>query len=146
MSATLRVWKAFEVVINGHVVAGGSRSKPVEITVAGSVLDDTKSMADSTTWTAWTTGSGVALTDFDYLYIESDQDVWLELTADVGAEVGTVVFAKQIKANEPFDLLHDDAYANYTANFGSGTADVVDRVRIRNISGNTANVRVVLVT
>jgi D-arabinose 5-phosphate isomerase GutQ len=34
--------------------------------------------------------------------------------------------------------------ANYTNNFGGGTADVIDQIRVRNESGGSGTVRILL--
>lgn len=144
--ATLRVFKYFELAVGNKPVVGGSRVKPTEITVTGLPLDLPKSLAPETTWNAWL-GSDGPISDWDYLWIESDKDVTIELMADANAGVGTVVFAKEVKASEPWDILHDDAMANYTANFASGAMDVIDRIRVRNRhASDTATIRLVLVT
>lgn len=146
MSSTLRVYQGFELAVGNAVFNGGSRSKPVEITVDQRPLDLPKTLAALTTWNAWLASDG-PIADFDFLYIESDHDVTIELMADSNDGVGTVVFAKQIKAGEPWMILHDDAYANYTANFGTGTLDVIDRIRVRNFhASDSAVIRLVLVT
>jgi hypothetical protein len=145
VTVVLSVYKAMNLPIGGGVLDRGSRSAPIQITVDGLHEELRKTLATATTWDVWSAGANV-LADFDYLWIESDQDVSLELTCDVGGEVGTVVFAVIVKAGRPFDLLTDDAVALYTANFASGTTDVIDRLRIRNASGSTANIRVLLVT
>jgi hypothetical protein len=146
MSTTLRVYQAFEMVVGNVPVTGGSRSKPVEMTVAGLPLELPKSLGPELTWNAWL-GSDGPISDFDFLWIESDKDITIELMCDANDGVGTVVFAKEIKANEPWSILHDDAMANYTANFAAGTMDVIDRIRVRNRSvTDTAVIRLVLVT
>lgn len=145
--ATLNVWKGYELTVDGEQIVGGSRSAPVQITVDGKRAELYRSLATSTTWTVWDgTDAQEPLANFDYLFIESDQNVLLELTVDKGGEVGIVVFALEIQANRPFDLMADDAMALYTANFATGTEDVIDRIRIRNVSGSTASVRVMLIT
>jgi hypothetical protein len=145
--ATLYYTQYFEVTIDGVKVSGGSRSLPEEITVDGDVLDTTKSLATATTWDVITFSSSVALSNFDFLYVSSaDQPVYLELTADAGGENGTTVFAIEVQAGQPFTLGSDDCYENYTANFATGTAGVIDRLRIRNVSGSTSDVRVVAIT
>lgn len=144
---TLNVFQAYELTIDGEQLVGGSRSAPVQITVDGKRVEYYRSLATATTITPWTgTDSSAAISNFDFLYLESDQNVFLELTADSGGEVGTVVFAIEVQASRPFMLCSDDAYAIYTANFSTGTEDLIDRVRIRNVSGTTANVRLLLVT
>lgn len=139
--ATLKVWKAFELDPN---TKGGSRSAPIEIEVGGQKIDKEFTLATSTTLDLWT--SADVLTNFDYVWIEADQDLYIEWTCDRGGEVGTVVFGDIMEANTPWDRFYDDALALYTANFATGTADVVDRIRLRNVSGSTANGRFVLIT
>lgn len=146
MSYTLRVFQAFEVVAGNQSESGGSRAKPTEITVDQLPLELPKILAGLTTWNAWL-GSDGPIADWDFLWIESDHDVTIELMVDANAGIGTVVFAKEIKAGEPWCLLHDDAYANYTANFAAGTKDVIDRIRVRNFhASDIALIRLVLVT
>lgn len=145
--ATLRIIDYFEVINpDGETVRGGSRSAPIEIECDGLVSDVWKSLADATTWDAWAAGASEGLTDFDLLWIWADQDIRVELTVDANNGVGDELIAFLVEAETPFRLIYDDALANYTSNFAAGTADVVDRVRIRNVSGSTAKVRRVLVT
>lgn len=144
--ATLYRYLAYELTVDGETIAGGSHSAASQVTVDGKRAELVKSLATATTWDVWEAGSEEPLSDFDYLFVEADQNVLLELTCDKGNEVGTVVFAKEIPASKPFDLITDDAMAAHTADFGAGTEDVIDRLRIRNVSGSTATVRVLLVT
>lgn len=140
----LRVWKAFELELPSRKVTGGSRSAPLELTVDGRNLDKDFSLATSTTLDIWTSSEPV--TNFDYVWILADQDLYVEWTCDRGGEVGTVVFGDIIESNTPWDRFYDDALAVYTANFATGTADVIDRIRLRNVSGSTATGRFVLIT
>ena len=145
--ATLRVYDYWEVTdADGIEHRGGSRSAPIEVSVTPIVDDRTKSLADSTTWDAWITGAEEAMTEFDFFWMIADQDVRVELTVDKGNEVGDEVLVLLVEANTPFRLFYDDALAAYTADFAAGTADLVDRIRIRNVSGETAIVRRVLIT
>lgn len=143
--ATLKRWLYWELDLPSIKHFGGSRSSPTEVTVDGYVIEHKFSLAATTTKSIWN-GTSDELTNFEYLYIESDQDVRIELTVDVGNEVGDELWAKIIKANQPFDIMEDDALAVYTANFATGTADVIDRLRIRNAGSTAANVRIVMVT
>ena len=146
MSQTLRVWTAFEVVIDGKAIAGGHRSKPQEVTVDDPYIDVTKAIAVTTTWDAWGFSTEEAFSSFDFLWIESSLDgVLVELTTDKGDEVGNESFVIELKADKPFVLFTDTGRANYTADFAGGSADLIDRVRIRNPSASTvANVRFAL--
>lgn len=143
--ATIRVWQAFDTLGVEPPVEGGDRARPVEITVGGQSLEFKFSLAATTTKAVWN-GTSDLLTNFEFLWIESDQDIYAELTVDVGNEVGDELWARYIKANQPLCLFEDDGIANYTANFATGTADVIDRLRVRNPGSTAANVRIVLVT
>ena len=145
--ATLYLTQYFEVVVDGVKVAGGSRSTPEEITVTGAVKDATKVLATLTAWDFWITGADEPLTDFDFFYISSDVDVYVELVCDTGNNVGREDFAIEIRAGVPFILTKDEALALHTVDFaGTETEDVIDAIRVRNVSGGNATVRCVLVT
>lgn len=146
MSQTLRVWTAFEVVIDGISHAGGHRSKPQEVTVDDPYIDVTYPIAVTTTKDVWGFSTEEAISSFDFLWIESSLDgVLVELTTDKGGEVGDESFVVELKADKPFLLFTDTGRANYTADFAGGSADVIDRIRIRNPSASTvANVRFAL--
>lgn len=147
MSASLQLYMSF--VLNdgeGNIIRGGDRINPVSVaTVSGPYIDLHKALADSTTWDAWTGGdSDSALSAFDFLWIESDLDVFLELTVDQNAGVGREEIAFTLLAGVPFILGSNVGKANYTADFAAGSDDVIDRIRIRNENGDdeTANIRV----
>ncbi len=146
--ATLRIYQRFEAIIDGAPVAGGDQHIPAERdTVGDGFVDNRKVLTESSSWTAWTAGSGDALTQFNFLWIESDlNDVYVELTCDANNGVGRGQFVICLKADKPFVLHSNTSLANYTANFATGTADVIDTIRIQNPTGTgaTANVRVFL--
>lgn len=125
---------------------GGDRMNPVAIEIDGVYADLRKSLATSTTWDAWASDAEEPVTDFDFLWIESDQDVLVELTCDQNNGVGREEMVIEVIADKPWYLCSDDSHALYTADFAAGTADVIDRIRVRNVSGSTANVRVFLAT
>lgn len=142
--AILRAWKAWQLIGARAADAGGSLTEPIDITVDGLIEHKVIQLANNTTVVLWDSAESIAT--FDYFYIKSDQDIRIEWTCDRGAEVGTVVFADLIESNTPWDRFYDDALASYTANFATGTVDVIDRIRVRNISGSTANIEYVLIT
>lgn len=144
--ATLRVLSYFEALLGNELVHGGSRSEYREITVSQPHFNQTKLLAAETTWDAWEAGAEEPISDFDFLFIESDlSGVMVELTADKGGEIGTRVFTIGLIANIPLMLPSNLSYANYSADFGAGTLDLIDRIRVRNKSTTlTANVRVAL--
>lgn len=146
MSTTLYVWQAYELEVDGVKTVGGSRAAPASITVDGKRKEWYRSLATSTTAVVWDgTNADEPIGNFDFIYVQSDQALILELTVDKGNEVGTQKIAFQVQAGLPFQLLSDDAYAAYSS-ISSNTEDVIDLVTVRNISGQTANVRVELIT
>lgn len=145
--ATLDYYIAFSFPApDGEVISGGSRTAPESITVDGNHKNISRSLANNTTIDVWITGADESVTDFDFAYFVSDQNVYLELTVDKGNDVGREEIAIELQAGIPFALTSDDAYALYTTDFAAGTADVIDQIRIRNVSGSTANVRAMIVT
>ncbi len=148
MATTLRFWRYFQLQVNGVTHKGGHLSTPVTVSLDGDVFDVTNTIAATTTWDAWTSGAEQSVTDFDFLYIESElDDVLVELTIDNAGDVGDEIITIQLKKDIPLILGSDTGYANYTADFAGGTLDVIDRIRIRNpSSASTAAVRVLLAT
>lgn len=142
---TLRQYTYWEATdASGEDYRGGSRSCPVETTIDGYIEQKTVSLADDTTLDLW--DSSGSLTDFEFFWLKADQDVQIELTVDRGAEVGTVVVAIILPANKDFVLNEDGGLANYTADFATGSADVIDRLRVRNESGEVTTLEYALVT
>ena len=144
---TLRLLTYFEFEkSDGRVVYGGSRSKYQELTVSDPCFDEEKSLAVNTTWDAWGFTTEQPISDFDLLWIMSDKSgLYVELTTDANNGVGDEIYTVPLAANIPLILSADDSYANYTADFAGGTADVIDRIRVRNPSGNSAGTAIVRV-
>lgn len=140
--ATLHIYDAWELVGSGK--KGGSRTQPIELTVDGYVDHDKVSLATATSLTVW--NSAEALTNFDFFWLQADQDLKIELTVDRGAEVGSEELVIVQEANTPFRLIYDDALANYSGTLSGGTADVIDEIVIRNESGSTAVVERAIIT
>ena len=145
--ATISLYQYFETTIDGKKILGGSRGAPSSITAAtGDYLDLTHTVATATTWDVWTSGAE-EMNDFDFLWVKSDiAGTYLELVCDEDATNGTTQFAIALAAGVPVTLARDDAMSNYTINFGGGTADVIDTVRVRNDTGGNAIMRAVLIT
>lgn len=148
--ATLRALAYFDAP-GGNITPGGSRSLYKEFTVSEPKFDQTKLVAhgpSGTTWDAWGHTSEDPISDFDFLFIVSDlSGVLVELTCDKGGENGAVPFVLGLIAGFPLMLGSNVSRALHTADFQSGVADVIDRVRIHNPSTTTsANVRVALFT
>lgn len=144
MALSVKYVSYFEVAANGVVIRGGSLS-PVSISAGSDLIhDQTVTLATATTTTLFNDTEDIA--DFDFLFIVSTQDVYLELTTDLDNSVGDELYTLPLTANVPFVLARDDSYANYTANFGGGTLDTIERIRCRNISGSTATIRTVAIS
>lgn len=83
------------------------------------------------------------LSDFDFLWIQTDFDVMLELVTDAAAAIGRQSFTLGLKGSgiagkygAAFVLDRDDSYANYTISFGGGTLDTIDRLTVKNLSAS----------
>lgn len=115
-----------------------SRSKPEERDY---------SIADAATQNCWdpvavdTENPG----SFGFLAIWSDGDVDVAFHCDDGGEVGKVVFTLRVTQDVPLILGADDSYANVGVDDAfSGTLDVIDRIYIKNSSGTTRKIKVII--
>ena len=80
---------------------------------------------------------------FGFLAVVSDGAVDVEFICDDNAGVGKNVWTHRVTASLPFMLGADDSYANPGADDAfSGTIDLIERITIKNSSGAS---RVVLV-
>lgn len=80
---------------------------------------------------------------FSFLEIWADGLVHVEFTVDDGGEVGKVVFTLPVIADLKFQLGSDASFANPGADDAfSGTLDLIERIRIKNLSGATRKVQV----
>lgn len=142
---TLRIYDYWELTdANGAPHHGGSRSEPVDVEIDGYIDDDVISLATAYQVTLW--NSAEAITEFDFFWLVSDQDLKLELTVDRGADNGLEELVVIVAAGTPFRLIYNDALANYSGTLSAGTADVIDEIVVRNESGSTASIRRVIVT
>ena len=149
MAAAVQVFQYVEVTIKGRQIRMGSLQAAQVITLGDdAVLDRTNSIAHNTTWDVWVSSDteNEPMTDFDFLGVESDQDIYLELTTDDNGTQGAEQYVIEIKANIPWFLESDAGDSDYTADFAAGTIDVIDRIRVRNESGSTALIRVLMLT
>jgi len=107
------------------------------------------SLADATTQNVWDplAVDNEVLDDFDLLIVRADQSVDLEFVGDDGGEVGKVIFTLRVVKDIPLMLGADDTYANPGADDAfSGTLDLLERLRVRNDSGSTAAIKIILAT
>lgn len=148
--ATLSLYAAAQFTVGSVNIAVGSRGGAYSIAVDGQhqLLNRVLEGNTATTWDAWESGSETAIADFDFLWVLSDQAVLVEVTADKDGTYGTRVFVHEAQANVPLMLTSDDCLSNHTADFEApaGSADVIDRIRIRNLSGSDATIQFLIVT
>lgn len=145
--AAINVYTFFETTIDGVRVTGGSLTTPTAVTAASEVKhDQTFSIANGGTQELFDVDDDIG--DFDFLWILSDQsDVLLEIVVDDDADNGESYQVKELFAGLPFILGSDDALASDgTVSAFTGTADLIERITVKNSSGSTAKVRVFAAT
>lgn len=158
--ATVNLYNYFTVSIDNVTYKAGSLSTAQTLTAADGVIFDqtykiSSTSGPSVTTEIWTddlmTG---ASTDFDFLWIQSDQDAKIQLVAseDVSDQLGFVV---NLKANIPYVLVED-----LSSDLSGGTdmtnidtweanwdlAATIDRIEYTQSSGSDAKVRVIAIT
>lgn len=143
MTASLHIYTFAAVKIDGETREFGRIDRPASIAVAGQLVEKTVNVAASTTVKLFDTS--LDLSSFEAVLVASDFDVMLEMVTDdngtYGDEPATIGIRGSGVANEygvPHILGRDDSYAGYTKNFGGGTLDVVDIIRVRNLSSTQA--------
>lgn len=144
MTYILRVYEQMEVGIGSDTFKCGSRSAPKEVTLTNGIVFDVKTqIAVNGMWSAW--DSTQTPTQWDVLFISSDQDIYVEFLA------GSVTFAKAVTSGFPLILSQrstgQGAYTGYnTSDMTGGAETAISRIRIYNRSTNStsANVRMVL--
>ena len=162
--ATLSLTTHFTVDIDdddSHTITGGSTTATDSITITH-YFDKRYSITNSTLTEIW---NDTMLGDFDFLWVESDQAVELQLVCNEGGTLaGSDIqngFCVKLIAGVPFVLGSDDSrhtgdMAGTFNESNHGTeidtwestwgADVIDRIECYNSSGSTANVRVFAAT
>lgn len=128
---------------SGQSRALGDLGTALQLSVTGRVFDQTFSIGTSTAVKVFDIDEDLG--DFDFLCITCDFDLMLELVTDddgnVGEEFCTMGLLGTGKANKhgiPFILARDDSYANATVAFAGGTLDLIETIRVKNLSGSQA--------
>ena len=88
------------------------------------------------------------MTNFDFLLAWADGNVDLELVTDEAADNGDEAGTVRLVENMPFLLGADDSYANVTGvdALGTGTLDVIDKIRVKEVSSATRKLKVIMAT
>ena len=162
--ATLNLTTHFTVDIpddDTHTITGGSTTATDSLTITH-YFDKRYAITNSTLTEIW---NDTLLTDFDFMWIESDQSVELQLVCNEGGTLASSNiengFCVKLIAGVPFVLGSDDSRnmgdmagtfneSNHQAEIDTWetvwSADTIDRVECFNTSGSTANVRVFAAT
>ena len=165
--ATVNLYNYFTVSIDNVTYKAGSLSTAQTLTAAdGVIFDQTYSVANTTLTEIWSddlmTG---ASTDFDFLWIQSDQDAELQFVCNEGGTLSSSNiengFVVKVLANIPYVLSADDSrnMGNMAGAFSEGnhqieidtwestwTADTIDRIEFYHSTSTTARVRVIAIT
>lgn len=116
---------------------GKGKLQPISLAaIEGKTFEREYTVATTTTQEVFNVTNDLG--SFDYLEVVSDiSGVYVELTTDQNGSVGDEFYTIELVAKLPLILFGDGSYANYTSNFGGGTLDAIERVRVRNVSGST---------
>lgn len=118
----------------------------VEKTIAGvTAYEQKRRVVNNTTVSMWSSGAvGEALTDFDFLALWVDTgSVEVELTCNDG-DAAEAIFTVTVTADCPL-VLGDDA-SRYNTGALTGTADVIDLIRVKNSVASNVVVSLFLAT
>lgn len=164
--ATLSLTTHFTVSITDaddeRTITGGSTSASDSITITH-YYDQRFSIANTTLVELWS--DSTATSDFDFLWIESDAAVEIQLVCNEGGDLSNNNiengFCIKLTAGIPFILSNDDSrnMGNMNGTFNESNyqseidtwetnwvADTIDRIECYNGSGGTANVRIFAAT
>ena len=169
---TVNLYQKFDYTdAAGNTYSDGSTTTAKTIAVSGQIFDRTYSIADGAGGTAteiWSDTTPHYISDFDFLWIESDVDAEIQLVCNEGGNINTdnmeTWFVIKLKAGIPFVLSADDSrnagdvdtagtadltqakWATETDTWETtATADTIDRIEFYR-SGSAAVVRVFAVT
>lgn len=146
MPATMSVLSNVSGTIAGQALSIGSRTTPATFSLTSDIYsDENTTVANGSTATLFQSGStGEAVTAFEYGVLLSTKDLLLEITCDQDNSVGRHYLIFKVRANVPFHIPRSYSKANYDGAFG-GTDDNIDKIRVKNASGESASVRLLLV-
>ena len=153
MAEKVYIRQSVELEIDGSRITVGSHSKPNTVDIAGEYQDKRVSVAASSgTDLLWNkAATSEPLSDFDFLALMATKAVTVEFIVDDGNNVGEVVFTIDLAAGKdglygPMFLLTSDASnANAAAGF-SGTADVIEKIQVKNTGSTASLVRIIMAT
>ena len=140
--AVLRYQAHGFVEINGVVYNFGSSSEDYSITGVTKPFMQTFAVGTSSTVKVF---DSTLQFEFKFLWLQADYDLHVEFVTDDDASIGEVAATKFLAGTgkdgvlgRPMVIPDDTSYANYTVNFGGGTIDKIDTIRVRNLSTTDA--------
>ena len=152
--ASIQIYQYFTVTLDGRTVQGGSLASAKNVTLGDNeIADQTFKIAASGIVKIFDAAENEALGNFDFLWIESDRDCWIQFTSDVAST--NVYDVKELKgsgtAGEPGPALvlgsDDTQLQDGTVDLIDGTADTIDEIWVKNQSSTeVARVRIVVAT
>ena len=172
MAQNVSITQHFTYTVSGVVYTGGSTTTPVELSVGGKEVFDrtyTIDVGTANVQEILSCGSDATddITNFEYLFITSDKDGYIQLLCDESGawDDGTPghqhAFVLKLKANIPLILSSDYARnlddlsgtfneANYDSEIDTWetnwAAGVIDRIEFYHATSGDAVVRVVAFT
>jgi hypothetical protein len=151
---SLLLYQFFVASVDGRDVKGGSLTSATSIALSdGELLDQTHKVAPETAVKLFDKTEMETLGAFAFMWLESDLDVLLQITTDVGG--GDEYFVLELKGSGTAgktgpalvlgsDLAHQ---LDGAVNAFDGTEDTIDEIWAYNASSdNTARVRIVAAT
>jgi len=141
--ATLNLRVSFDCPLDGVIVRGGRSFEPYTFTVTKKI-DQSHTIATTATAQLLNLGSAATddLADADFIWIESDQDLLIEIKGTTAADNSNI----KILASKPIYFTTDDTLAYAAAGGFAGAAQVITQIKAKNPGATTANIRVVAFT
>jgi hypothetical protein len=106
------------------------------------------SLTNGSTAIVWEAAANANPATFEKLVIISSHDLTCAMVADVNATYGTEQAAFTIEANVPFLLGNDTTIVNYGSSdplgTGVGDSDKFEKISVKNSSGSTATITVIM--
>lgn len=151
---TIQVYQYATINIDDRPIQIGSLSVARSVSIADDeVTDQTFKIAASGVVKVWDSAENEAMGDFDFLWMESDRDVWVQFTTSAGSS--DVYHIKELKGSGTANVMgpalvlgsDDSQLQDGTIDLLDGTADTIDEIWILNQSASyVARVRVVVAT
>lgn len=152
--AVVQIYQYFSIDADTHSVHGGSLSEARSITLGdGEVIDRTFKIGTETAVKVFDKTEDEALGDFDFLFMETDLDVLVQVTTDAAGD--DEYFVMELKGSGtagqtgPALVLGSDLAHQFdgTVDAFDGTEDTIDEIWVYNEDDtDTARVRLVVAT